>query len=138
MVLWFHSDASQAHLGGLVSREHLCSKGALEEWTLPSREEVSAPRDGYIISFVRFHERGLAPPPHPFFHGLLHHCWVELQHLNPNRIQHIAAFIALCEAYLGIKPHFKLWKYFSVVSLHKMRAGPESIFVGLRLVSTWK
>jgi hypothetical protein len=53
--------------------------------------------------------------------GLLHHYKIELQHLNPNRIQHITAFVVLCEGYLGIKPHFELWKYFFTVSLQKKR-----------------
>ena len=55
--------------------------------------------------------------PHRFLQGLLHYYRLELQHLNPNGIQHILAFIALCEGYLGIKPHFKLWKYFFAVKL---------------------
>jgi hypothetical protein len=46
--------------------------------------------------------------PHKFLHGLLHHYGIELQHLNPNGIQHIFFFIALCEGYLGIEPHFEL------------------------------
>jgi hypothetical protein len=49
----------------------------------------------------------------------LNHYDIELQHLNPNRVQHMAAFIALCEGYLGIEPHFELWKYLFVVSLQK-------------------
>jgi hypothetical protein len=55
-----------------------------------------------------------------------------LQHLNPNGIQHIAAFIALCEGYLGIEPHFKLWRYFFSVSLHKKkeRSGDLSVLMG--------
>ena len=60
-------------------------------------------------------------PPHLFFQGLLHHCQIELQHLNPNRIQHIVAFIAMCEGYLGIKPHFELWIYFFSISLIKKK-----------------
>ena len=51
--------------------------------------------DDYVVSFTLFHERGLAVPPHPFFQGLLHHYQIELQHLNPNGIQHIAAFIMM-------------------------------------------
>jgi hypothetical protein len=31
------------------------------------------------------------------------------------------AFVVLCEGYLGIKPHFELWKHFFVVSLLKKR-----------------
>jgi hypothetical protein len=51
----------------------------------------------------------------------LHHYKIELQHLNPNEIQHIATFVTLCEGYLGIEPHFELWKYFFTVSLQKKR-----------------
>jgi hypothetical protein len=70
---------------------------------------------GYIVSFAPFHERGFATPPHPFLRGLLHHYRIELQHLNPNGIQHITAFVTLCEGYLRIEPHFDLWKYFFTV-----------------------
>jgi hypothetical protein len=55
--------------------------------------------------------------PHRFLRGLLHHYKIELQHLNPNGIQHITAFVTLCKGYLGIEPHFEMWKYFFVVSL---------------------
>ena len=66
------------------------------------------PPDGYIISFAPFHERRFTIPPHPFFWGLLHHYQIELQHLDPNGIQHAAAFIMMCEGYLRIEPHFEL------------------------------
>jgi hypothetical protein len=50
---------------------------------------------------------------------LLDYYNIKLQHLNLNGIQHIVAFIMLCEGFLGIDPHFKLWRYFFVVSLHR-------------------
>jgi hypothetical protein len=31
--------------------------------------------------------------------------------LTPLRILHIAVFVTLCEAYMGIRPHFDLWNY---------------------------
>jgi hypothetical protein len=52
---------------------------------------------------------------------LPHHYNLELQHLNPNRIQHITIFITLCEGYLGIEPHFEMWRYFFTVSLYKKK-----------------
>jgi hypothetical protein len=70
---------------------------------------------------MHFHERGLATPPHRFHLGLLHLYKIELQHLTPNGIQHIAGFIALCEGYLGIEPHLDLWKYFFAVDLQKRK-----------------
>jgi hypothetical protein len=36
---------------------------------------------------------------------------VQLHQLTPNSILHIACFITLCESFLGIEPHFLLWKY---------------------------
>jgi hypothetical protein len=32
--------------------------------------------------------------------------------LCPSGILHIVAFVTLCEAYMGIEPHFDLWNYF--------------------------
>ena len=70
-----------------------------------------------MVSFAHFYERGLATPAHKFLRGLLHFYKIELQHLNPNGIQHMAAFVALCKGFLGINPHFDLWRYFFAVSL---------------------
>jgi hypothetical protein len=50
----------------------------VKEWLLPGHEDVPALPDGYIVSFVPFHERGFAMPPHPFLQGLLHHYKIEL------------------------------------------------------------
>jgi len=43
------------------------------EWLVLGHKKVLMPPDGYIISFMTFHDRGLTIPPHPFFQGLLHH-----------------------------------------------------------------
>ena len=91
------------------------------EWIIPGGEDVPLPPDGYIVSFIPFHEQGFVTPPHRFLRGLLRYYGLELQHLNPNGIQHISAFVALCEGYLGIEPHFELWKYFFAVELQKKK-----------------
>ena len=31
------------------------------------------------------------------------------------------AFIVLCKGYLGIEPHFELWKYFFAIELQKKK-----------------
>jgi hypothetical protein len=36
---------------------------------------------------------------------------LNLTHLNPNSILHVAIFVHLCEAFLGILAHFGLWRY---------------------------
>ena len=79
-----------------------------EEWLLLGDEDLSSAPDGCVVSFAHFHERGLMTPAHKFVRGLLHFYKIELQHLNPNGIQHMATFIALCEGFLEISPHFDL------------------------------
>jgi hypothetical protein len=64
-----------------------------------------------IVSFYHFSERGLALPTCSFFHGVLYFYGLELHHLNPNSICHIAIFIHFCEAFLGIEPHWDLFRY---------------------------
>ena len=61
-------------------------------------------------------------PVHNIFRRLLFHCQIELQHLNPNGIQHISTFVALCEGFLGIPPIFDLWRYFFVVSIYRLKS----------------
>ena len=102
---------------GLVRHGFLYARTAAEEWRLPGEENVPSPLDGYVVSFMHFHERGFATPTHRFLRGLLHYYKIELQHLNPNGIQHMAAFVALCEGFLGISPHFDLWWHFFAVTL---------------------
>ena len=55
-----------------------------------------------MIIFTHFIERGLALLTSDFFCGLLEFYKLELVHLNPNSILHIAIFVHLCEAFLGI------------------------------------
>ena len=89
---------------GLVHRGLLHARTSDEEWLLPSNEDSPSPQDSYVVSFAHFHERGLVTPTHKFLRGMLHFYKIELQHLNPNRIQHMVAFVALCEGFLGISP----------------------------------
>ena len=56
-------------------------------------------------------ERGLAIPTSDFFRSLLHHWKVQLHHLTPNSILHLSIFTHLCEAFLGIQPHFNLFRH---------------------------
>ena len=58
-----------------------------------------------MVSFLTFHERGLGYPAHWFLRGLLNEWCLELQHLNPMGVLHIAGFVTICEAFLGMEPH---------------------------------
>jgi hypothetical protein len=54
---------------------------------------------------------------------------VELQHLTANGVQHIAAFVALCEGFLGISPHFDLWWHLFAITLLKKREKKRELSV---------
>jgi hypothetical protein len=65
-----------------------------------------------IPMFTRFAERGLSLPASDFFKGLLGYYGIEYLNLNPNGIFHTSVFVHLCEAFLGIKPHWVLFRKF--------------------------
>jgi hypothetical protein len=71
---------------------------------------IPQPQPGYRVMFLAFLFRGLSLPAHEFLHGLLFIYGMQLHQLTPNSIIHIACFITLCEAFLGIDPHWGLWK----------------------------
>jgi hypothetical protein len=55
-----------------------------------------------VVSFVVFHERGISIPTVQFIRGVLFAYELQLQHLNPNSIQQMAAFEAMCEGFLAM------------------------------------
>ena len=42
---------------------------------------------------------------HWFLHSILNEWGLELQHLNPTRVLHVAGFVTVYEAFLGMEPH---------------------------------
>lgn len=130
MADWTRSDIIPARMNSLVKKGLLCPRTEAEEWKIPRDECPPSPPPEYIVSFAPFHERGLAAPPHYFLRGLLHYYRIELQHLNPNGIQQISAFVALCEGYLGCEPHFDLWRYFFTCVLQAKRGMGAAVPIG--------
>jgi hypothetical protein len=65
-----------------------------------------------VPMFARFVERGLALPVSNFFKGLLKYYGIEYLNMNPNGIFHIFVFVHFCEAFVGIKPHWILFRKF--------------------------
>jgi hypothetical protein len=59
-----------------------------------------------------FYGWGFGMSSNQFLYSLLQFFGLELHHLNPLGILHMASFVTLCKAYIGIDPHFNLWNYF--------------------------
>jgi hypothetical protein len=76
-----------------------------------STERIPKPPSGFRVMFLAFLLCGLSFPAHEFLRGLFFVYGVQLHQLTPNSILHISCFITLCKSFLGIKPHFILWKY---------------------------
>jgi hypothetical protein len=75
-----------------------------------AKKEGFLPESASVI-FLAFLLRGLSLPAHEFLRGLLFVYGVQLHQLTPNSILHIACLITLCESFLGIDPHWVLWKF---------------------------
>ena len=91
----------------------LKAKGILTDensFRFPGDEMIPCPGDGWRVIFLDFLVRGLSLPAHEFLRGLLFVYGVQLHQPTPNSILHIAVFVTLCECFLGIHPHFGLWK----------------------------
>jgi hypothetical protein len=90
---------------GVLPPKELCSWRICRGVTVPTEDTHES------VVYVPFLLCGLALPVSPFFRGLLDFYHLNLTHLNPNSILQISIFVHLCEAFLGILPHFGLWKY---------------------------
>jgi hypothetical protein len=90
---------------GILPPKELCSWRICRGVTVPTEDTHES------IVYIPFLIRGLALPISPFFRGLLDFYNLNLTHLNLNSILQISIFVHLCEAYLGVLPHFGLWKY---------------------------
>jgi hypothetical protein len=95
---------------------HLVSIGVLPpkelySWRICRGVTVPIEDTHESVIYVPFLIRGLALPISPFFRGLLDFYRLNLTHLNPNSILQVSVFVHLCEAFLGVLPHFGLWKY---------------------------
>ena len=108
---WGKSTATEAVLEQLVADQLLPMNISSEQpaWIPPRLEETeSNPPQGYIMSFVRLHERGFGVPVSRFMRALCDYYGAELHNFSPNAISQAAVFVAVCEGYLGIDVHWDL------------------------------
>ena len=64
--------------------------------------------------------------PHPFFQAFLNFFGAQLHHFPPNTIVYLAAFVSMCENFLGCRPHWGLFKHiFTCRSQSVKKANPS-------------
>jgi hypothetical protein len=101
--IFTQKDLDKAQADDLISDD--------DQVIFPSTEWIPKPKSGFRVMFFAFLLHGLSLPAHEFLRGLLFVYGVQLHQLTPNSILHIACFITLCESFLGIEPHFLLWRF---------------------------
>ena len=98
---WIRSTITQKDLDDLAN-EGLIEHGAAR---LPGTEWQPQPQEGECVLLATHVDRGFSPPPHLFFRGFLNFFGAQLHHFTPNSIAYLAAFVSLCENFLGCRPH---------------------------------
>jgi hypothetical protein len=119
---WVRSMMTEAKIQALVDHGLLRPKAEVE-WRAAAGEQFPSEDVKEQVVFSSFFERGFNLPAGDFFRGLLYYYQMELVHLVPNSITVVSTFIRFCEAYLGISPHFLLWRYFFCVKSNGKRFG---------------
>jgi hypothetical protein len=122
-LAWERSTATQLALGQLVTGGQLAANedGQPAEWIVQSeRERVPNPPYSYVVSFIRFHERGFTGPASRFMRAVCYHYSVELHNFAPNAISQAATFVGVCEGFLGIPVNWDRWVHLFRAELHTL------------------
>jgi hypothetical protein len=112
LLPWQSSTATRLALSELVTAGQLAANedGRPAMWIEPpARDREPNLTFGYVVSFIRFHERGFAAPASRFLRGLCFHYGVELHNFAMNAISQAATFVGVCEGFLGIPVNWDLW-----------------------------
>jgi hypothetical protein len=109
---WKKSKAKTEDLLALVNSRFLQEK-EMDMWRAAAGDPYPMEKHpDEVPMFARFVERGLALPASDLFEGLLKYYGIEYLNLNPNGIFHVSVFVHFYEAFLGIKPHWILFRKF--------------------------
>jgi hypothetical protein len=109
---WKKSKAKTKDLLVLVNSGFLRGK-EMDMWRAATGDPYPLEKNpDEIPMFARFVERGLAFPASDFLQGLLNYYTIEYLNLNLNEVFHVSVFVHFCEAFVGIKPHWVLFRKF--------------------------
>jgi hypothetical protein len=110
-TVWETSTVTEEQIQSLTDRGLLRPKAQVG-WRPTAGERFLTEGTGETVVFLEHIECGFCVSAGDFLCELLHFYRIELVHLAPDLITIITTFVHLCEAYLGITPHFHLWHHF--------------------------
>ncbi|KAE8786603.1 hypothetical protein D1007_39512 [Hordeum vulgare] len=79
---------------------------------VPAGEGSPAPQAGEMVVFLEHFFRGFGLLASDFYNSFLVHYGLQPHHLAANVMLQLAAYVSLCEAFLGIEPRLDLWRPF--------------------------
>jgi hypothetical protein len=132
---WPRSTATRLSLSELVTAGQLAANedGRPAAWIVPQpNEREPNPPYGYVVSFIRFHERGFAAPASRFMRALCYHYGVELHNFMPNTISQAVTFVGVYEGFLGIPVNWDLWVHLFRAELHTLTTPEPKICRAVR------
>jgi hypothetical protein len=126
MDAWARSSVMERKLEELVRDGLLRSRASRSqlEWRVPpSDHRELAPLEGYVVSFIAFHERGLRMPPSRFMRALLH--YYKVAPPTPSCRHHLRGGL---RGYLGMEPHWNLWLHLFKAEHFAKKAGERGVW----------
>jgi hypothetical protein len=96
-------------------QEGLIAAREISKWRVDPNAVAPAPSKKEIVMLKSHIDRGLSLLPSYFLKSMLRHYRLQLHHIAPNGFTIIAAFVALCEGFMGIYPRGDLFiLYFNI------------------------
>ena len=81
-------------------------------WQPANCESFPTPTSDEMVALEDYFYRGFGVPIHPFLRGLIDYYGISFCNLSPNSFLHVSVLIHFYETYLGILPHFDLFRNF--------------------------
>jgi hypothetical protein len=102
------------------------------EWMVPPSGADPTPPPGYVLSFVSFHERGLeCQQAVSCGRSCITTGW-SYTTSTPTPSCKATIFVAVCEGFWGIDPHWDLWTHFFSAELFALTTGEKKVRVAVR------
>jgi hypothetical protein len=107
---WSTLDVTRECLKNLMSKGYMMT-AEFPTSLVPMGSVSPAPVERFVGVCAAFFERGFGLLSHRFLWSLPRSYGLELHHLTPSGILHMAAFMTLCEAYIRIEPPLNMWSH---------------------------
>ncbi|KAE8819889.1 hypothetical protein D1007_02263 [Hordeum vulgare] len=106
---WVGSDICDENIDAL--RDHrILPQANLVATQVPGVEAAPTPEKGEVVVFEEHFYRGFVLPVSDFIARFITFFGLQPHHLAPNAILRLAAFVVLCEGFMGIEPRLDIWR----------------------------